>query len=737
MDGGEAGVTENDVYTVDGESLDVTRRELGKGVTAAAVGTATVAMTAGSAQAQPTQISGTVTDSDGAVGGATVVAVPHDNSLDPLATATASDGTYQFGQSDLHNGTNLYHVIARDGTQSSPRRGQENYPFIAAMGETAIPDSVVEQFDAREQFDSSDEGTTTSSWTGINGTTIGGTSPTVAGNSINGYRALDFSGVSAGLRGTLSQSYSEPYTVFIVAELQSDSAQQYLFDGDDSFNLICWNNSQEWAINTGSSTLSDGSDTSIQVFTLVADSSDALRLDGSEAVSGDAGSNALDGITVGAQNNDDNPWNGYVGFVEIHEGLPSNGLQTREQEIIDSWSGSGNESTGQQLLADGAWDGDSNPHVFYDATDDVTYFGAAAANGDVVLANYDHSSGSVTTNTVKSYGSESDHQYPAITIRDDGLVQVFYAAHLGSNTIYTRISDNARDISSFGSEFQLSDAVGDYPNVAKNGTNGIAFWRGDANKNIQYAETSDDGSSWTNGSEFYGVADSNLYPNVVSEPGSSIVHIAGEYLDLSAGSLVGYDYLYYAKIEISTGDVMNADGTTVGTLADTPFGEADLEKAYTESESGYEARVHSLELDTNGNPVIGFQRRDPATISNSDAGDHAVLWFDGTSWNTSVVASAGTAIRDGESAGIGVDPTDTNVVYAGQADSLDDADIYRYVSTDGKSTWTQDATVVEDANENIRPLVPSERQSDLRVLWMEGRYDALNDYDTEIRGSSI
>lgn len=87
------------------------------------------------------EISGIVEDGSGPVDGATVVAVPHDTSLAALETTTASDGTYIFEQSDLHTGSNLYHVIARDGIESDPRRGVPNYPFIAAEGPAPIPDS--------------------------------------------------------------------------------------------------------------------------------------------------------------------------------------------------------------------------------------------------------------------------------------------------------------------------------------------------------------------------------------------------------------------------------------------------------------------------------------------------------------------------------------------------------------------------------------------------------------------
>lgn len=129
----------------DVEQAPLTRRDAMK--SGVALGAATVSSQALTAHVMaqsggPTdEISGVVEDANGAVENATVVAVPHDNSLDPLTTTTAADGTYTFSRNDLHDGENLYHVIARDGSESDPRRGEQNYPFIAAEG-PVVPDGV-------------------------------------------------------------------------------------------------------------------------------------------------------------------------------------------------------------------------------------------------------------------------------------------------------------------------------------------------------------------------------------------------------------------------------------------------------------------------------------------------------------------------------------------------------------------------------------------------------------------
>lgn len=135
----------------EGSERALTRREALQGgslVVASGVGLETLTSNVMAQSGGPTnEISGVVEDDNGPVQNATVAAVPHDESLAILETTTAADGTYTFTESALHSGENLYHVIARDGTETDPRRGVQNYPFIAADGGAAAPSSGVARYE--------------------------------------------------------------------------------------------------------------------------------------------------------------------------------------------------------------------------------------------------------------------------------------------------------------------------------------------------------------------------------------------------------------------------------------------------------------------------------------------------------------------------------------------------------------------------------------------------------------
>lgn len=126
---------------------EVSRRDVvaGTGLATAAALTGAVPASV-EAQSADNFISGTVTDPDGnAVQGAVVDAVPHDSSLDVLRTTTDANGDYSFTESDLYTGDELYHVICRNGTQSSPEQATPNYPFVEANGGTGV--TIIDDFE--------------------------------------------------------------------------------------------------------------------------------------------------------------------------------------------------------------------------------------------------------------------------------------------------------------------------------------------------------------------------------------------------------------------------------------------------------------------------------------------------------------------------------------------------------------------------------------------------------------
>lgn len=215
----------------------VSRRELMEGGLALGVTAVASQYAVGDVMAQsggPSDvISGTVTDGNGAVEGATVVAVPHDQSLDALVTTTASDGSYSFEDTDLHGGENLYHVIARDGTETSPRRGQENYPFIAAEG-IDIPDSAILHW-PHDEGSGTTLAETVDTYSGQDGTINGAT--WTANSSWWEGQYLDYDGTDDGTRtgqwGTFGSAVlPNAFTIIIEASMADEDAYMVASNGD-------------------------------------------------------------------------------------------------------------------------------------------------------------------------------------------------------------------------------------------------------------------------------------------------------------------------------------------------------------------------------------------------------------------------------------------------------------------------------------------------------------------------
>lgn len=84
------------------------------------------------------QISGEVIDEQKGdptpVEGATVLAIPHDDSLAIVRTGTDSNGAFQFTEDVLHPEENKYHIVCRAGSRSFPIRGAIEYTHVSAVG---------------------------------------------------------------------------------------------------------------------------------------------------------------------------------------------------------------------------------------------------------------------------------------------------------------------------------------------------------------------------------------------------------------------------------------------------------------------------------------------------------------------------------------------------------------------------------------------------------------------------
>jgi len=206
-----------------------------------------------------------------------------------------------------------------------------------------IPDSVVEQFNSQTAFSPSDDNTQVTSWTGEKQSiTATGTGATVRANGINGFRSLEFDGTddSFEVLDTDLPDTLQPYTIILVVELFStNNLYQATAGANTNKNAghLLWDGSRWVAFSEAA--IFGSTNSTVSLLTGVYDGSNGeLRENGTQTASGNIGTLDLTSLSIGfrAEGND-RFWEGYIGFVEVHDGLPSNGLSTREQEIADLW----------------------------------------------------------------------------------------------------------------------------------------------------------------------------------------------------------------------------------------------------------------------------------------------------------------------------------------------------------------------------------------------------------------
>lgn len=199
-----------------------------------------------------------------------------------------------------------------------------------------IPDSVITQLNAK-YLEGFSEGQPVLTWDDpASGVTFSG-SGVYRNSAINGHPAVELNGDGDTFAGGIG-AFSQPITAFVVFHMSSSDGYHWLFSSDrpgDSFQFG-WNG-EGWRVFAGVR-LDGGEDHSINMASVVFDGVNSeLQEEGRVTQSGDVGGADLEGLRIGYAGNADSYWDGLVGFLEIHEGAPSNGFGVRQQEIASAW----------------------------------------------------------------------------------------------------------------------------------------------------------------------------------------------------------------------------------------------------------------------------------------------------------------------------------------------------------------------------------------------------------------
>lgn len=388
----------------------------------------------------------------------------------------------------------------------------------------------------------------------------------------------------------------------------------------------------------------------------------------------------------------------------------------------------------QQPLGDGAWSWFADPRgVHYQGTKNATYIGWVAQDGDIKVASFDHGSGVRTTAVLNAKLQVDDHSNPALLVRPDGRLQVFYSRHNGGSMFY-RVTRNPEDIGSWGTEETLPTNTSGgkgftYPNPMRLSAEGktYLFWRG-GNYNPTFSTQQDGQSTWAPAQTLVTVPGQRPYVKYDSNKTDKI----GFAFTNGHPNEVSDSNIYFAYYK--AGGIYKADGTRIGTLG-TAITPAQADKVF---DNANKAWVHDMAFDSQGRPVIVFAE----FVSTGDHRYRYAKWL-GDRWVSSEITPAGGSINtDGRepyySAGITLDHEDPRTVYLSRpVGGIFEVETWT-TQNDGTS-WTQTAVTAGSTTNNVRPISPRGLipfSGAMSVVWMGGTYTHYLEYKTSIAAVS-
>ena len=199
-----------------------------------------------------------------------------------------------------------------------------------------IPDSAIWQIDARE-IDASDGDTITTITDQIGDNDATGGDAVFRESGVNENPSLEFDGVDNDYSAPVS--VDQPHVIFAVVETFGGTSDQQWIAGDtETTHGIAWNDEGNWTTFAGDN-LFGSADNSKQLITGVFDSPDnQIRENGNQENAGDSGPRDISELSIGVRAGDEGDyWDGYIGFVELHDSGWNQELADREQQILSEW----------------------------------------------------------------------------------------------------------------------------------------------------------------------------------------------------------------------------------------------------------------------------------------------------------------------------------------------------------------------------------------------------------------
>lgn len=434
-------------------------------------------------------------------------------------------------------------------------------------------------------------------------------------------------------------------------------------------------------------------------------------------------------------------------WVEVADNLDS------DQSIYCYYGRSGASSDSQHVLpilekfdfrSSGVWHGNCGgtpSAIHYAGTYNKTYWSFIRQDGGVVVKSYDHNSGEVDEYIVATLLHASDHLNPSLLIRSDGKVIVFYSWPNSDASqvdyIYCKISTNAEDISSWGSQITVT-----YQSNHEAVFHTVCSLSGESNKiycffreqqlnyaSISYVTSTDNGSTWSSSQRLLQGISGQSWVYLRLDNDANTIYFAVSWHPYHVTSSI---YAFYYE----NGYLYEPDGTQICAFpSGLPIDQDDLTGTcvvYDATEGGhYKAWIWEIALH-NGTPYIVF---DTFAVEWTDHRYNYARWT-GSAWDEHEITHGGGYISEDisqdpgcvtYSGGITIDQENPNIVYISTNYNLSQFEIKKGITSDGGASWNWTDITSGSSYKNCRPKVVYNHTSDFPILWLCGPYGDYHD----------
>jgi hypothetical protein len=371
------------------------------------------------------------------------------------------------------------------------------------------------------------------------------------------------------------------------------------------------------------------------------------------------------------------------------------------------------------VTEDGGWCWFQDPRAIRHRGDrDRTYVGWITRRGDVRVGAYDHDDDTLVRTTLHAGYEADDHDDPTLAVRPGGRLLVFYTRHGGPAVNY-RVSTEPESVVAFGPEERIEpgdDPSVTYPNPRWVDGDLHLFLRNGGS--VVDVVSPDDGETWREQRELVSTGGEGwcVYAKISRARGGE-VHLGLTHA--MGGRDEPHRHIYHARFD---GDTLRAsDGAVLGRVSDgsLPVPLAETTRVFDSEATGDDAWIWDC-ATVDGVPQLVFAH----LVAPGDHRYRYARWSE-DGWTDEPLCHGGTHIVDGAesderyySGGVVLDHDSPGVCYA-SAGSHDSSRLVRFERRE--DGWYAEQVAPADA-QNVRPVVPWDRHTALRVCWLRGRY---------------